>query len=393
MTDVEANKSILPSIKFKDIIPLSDGSDSLSLLEAKHLNRMLQVNFCSHFLSQRYIQEPNKSIISPDNDPFFVVDTMTFHKELIANNALSFPGIFGGQDCLRTQNYSNYRRFINSTEVILQYMSHFRMLGVTAHPESNIFQEGWNFLTNRLGLETDDVVIKLSDQDTDLIKGFFDAGIPQENLIIEDENNRPEYYRWNYGEKTAMRNLTGKGATFAIRGKSKSYKDVGNLIAIKDIRGSTLAYDYGFGVETLSSAIFGFENPFRASIIGAITDNFRRDIRSSRSTHWDVLSDAVASSVAMIKAGIKPKSRGAANKICAQTINAAIEISLNDIPGISLGPGAFNEIADAYVSEYYGWNSEGNDIAIKTLINQISGQIYRNPRTGRFSIARNPQNN
>lgn len=393
MKEASQNISILKPFREQNVI--DKRRDGLSPLEASLFARVIKQRFMTHFALNGYTGEENKSIVAPDGDPFFVVDTMTFHKELIAQKRVPEPGIYAAQDCLRTQNFRNYVDFVSKQDG-LKYMSLFQMIGVTAHPEAPIFEDGWGFLVNQLGLPEDDISIKVSDRDQDLIDGFRKAGVPDGVLQIGPDIQNPRYYQWSYGVNSSMRDLRGRGVTFAVRYEDSDFKDIGNLIAIKDSNGHIQAWDYGFGVETLIAATYGLKNPFRASVIGGAVDIFREKNGFSRSVGWDVVSDSIASALAMIKAGVEPNSnKSTAGKTCSQTIRIGTEIALNDLGSDNsgqiyrLGPGGLVEIANQYLDIRYAADiNTTNEPAIRIYSNYLQRGIVRDPATRRLKLAK-----
>jgi hypothetical protein len=91
--------------------------------------------------------------------------------------------------------------------------------------------------------------------------------------------------------------LSGRGITFAIRGEGKSFGDIGNVVALEK-GGKTIGYEFGFGVETILSRIYGLTRPIEASSVS--------EVIPFREGGQEKIADLLSATTVMYQNGVEP---------------------------------------------------------------------------------------
>ncbi|MDQ3287638.1 MAG: alanine--tRNA ligase-related protein [Pseudomonadota bacterium] len=211
----------------------------------------VESGFLNHFAALGYRLYPEEPLL-PATDPtlLFTNSFIVALKPLI-RQGLVHEGerLVMRQACLRTQNL--HRHPLDCSP--MAYGSRFEMVGGlvgVAHLPALLFQL-YSFLERsgvagrlRMKASTSTEFFLLNCADT-----------PWHGITsIDDE---PEsYYRWGYGEP----GLYGRGVTFALPSEDRSETgDFGNIVELV-YDGSTIGYEFGFGVETFVSRKHGVRN-------------------------------------------------------------------------------------------------------------------------------------
>lgn len=310
------------------------------------LNR-LAGGFKSFFEQKGYGFVPTRTIVNPDRslplEPEFTVDHLCHLKTEILTDKLPHPGEATVQDCLRTQNlYSHGLDEHATSETSLPFCLYFRMLSVTTPASENIIPDGWEYLVKQVGIKPEDIIIKISEKDTELMEDLKKNGISEDHFFIMKETDsdstkpgdereaRPSYFQWDYGKASGFENIYGRGLTFAVRAPDKGeFTDVGNLIAIKDKEGGkTIAWEYGFGLEVLSATLKGEATTIRASEEGDLVRAYNDGIEDCWNGQWDAVADCVVGASNIIQAGIRPEGAARANRILKDILNKAAQLGI-----------------------------------------------------------------
>jgi len=304
--------------------------------------------FQSYFDSRGYGFKATRSIINPDRnllqEPEFTVDHLCHLKTEILEEKLPYPGEASEQDCLRTQNLytGNLDKHV-AQGTPLPFCLAFRMLSVTTPGTSeNIIADGWEYLVKEAGLKPDDIIIKISERDTELMEALVRNGVPQDRFFImketisdsnKAENEReaiPSYFNWDYGKASGFENIYGRGLTFAVHTAEKEgYTDIGNLISIKNKSdGRTIAWEYGFGLEVLSSTLKGEPIAVRSGEVGDLVKRYNDGNAETWTPHWDAVSDCVVGAANIFQAGIRTEGDSRGSRILKDILNKAAQVGI-----------------------------------------------------------------
>ena len=341
----------------------------------------IEGGFKEFFRNKGYSFQPSRSLANPDRgqilEPEFTVDHLSHLKSEILENRLPYPGEASTQDCLRTQNLykGSFDSHINSNSA-LPFCLYFRMLSVTTPPNENIVSDGWEYLTKQIGLKPDDLIIKISEKDGELMETLKANGIPEERFFImretasdivparDETEARPSYFQWDYGVASGFENIFGRGLTFAVQNHDGSgYTDIGNLIAIKEkSEGKTIAWEYGFGLEVLGATLKGEQTTIRTAEISDLVKTYIGS-EGDWNNHWDVVADCVVAAANIINANIKPEGTSRSSRILKDILNKAVEV------GTSIG--LTQEDIAVIVSDYSLLRFDGNQEVerVESLVN------------------------
>ncbi len=78
----------------------------------------------------------------------------------------------------------------------------------------------------------------------------FNIRILKFKVNIDYDTKQESFYHWDYG----IRGVYGRGATFCLKQKDETFKEIGQLIKIKSLGGRE-TFEFGFGVETFLSRL------------------------------------------------------------------------------------------------------------------------------------------
>jgi hypothetical protein len=154
--------------------------------------------------------------------------------------------------------------------------------------KKEIINDAYSLLTDVYKIIPEDIIVRSSSRDKDLTDDL------KEKVLIEENTKPNSYYDWKYGREEML----GRGVTFAVRGGGRiDYRDIGNVVAIEK-NGSVLGYEFGFGVETILSRIYGLTRPIEAAGISQIIP-FEPGV-------GEKFSDLLVASIVMFQNGIIP---------------------------------------------------------------------------------------
>lgn len=249
-------------------------------------NRFIRNGFSDFYGQQHdYVNVQEYPILANyDDTVIFTGATITpFMPRLINGN---YPNLFLTQPCLRTNNVGH----AYDEEKVPEYMSYFTMCGTLSPPERRIetINNAYSLLTDVYKILPKDIIVRSSTRDTDLTDGL------KKKVLVEEDTKPDSYYDWKYGREE----ICGRGITFAVRGGDRvDFRDIGNIVVIeKD--GSVAGYEFGFGIETLLSRIYGLTRPIEAARISQ-TIPFELEINEK-------FTDLLVASNVMFQNGITP---------------------------------------------------------------------------------------
>ncbi|MGP3683421.1 alanine--tRNA ligase-related protein [Streptomyces sp. IBSNAI002] len=188
---------------------------------------------------------PEPAVPRSDDTVLFTNSAVVCFKPYLRDETpMPAPGVTVRQPCVRVQNLKEVFSDAFSSEHVLQ----FEMLGALSPPDdsTHLARATAEYFGGVLGLSREQVALKVAGDDLDLSGMWQRAwGGP----ILTDTEPR-DYYRWGFGHP----DLTGRGATFAIRQDDGHYRDLGNLIAFEHHH-TVSGYGVGLGLETLAACL------------------------------------------------------------------------------------------------------------------------------------------
>lgn len=236
------------------------GEFSLSKIDIRVGQRFISDQFTLFYEEQGYQKFPPGGLLATDDKSvIFTGATITPLKKVL-EEGVTPPGHFMVQKCLRTKDINQ----ITDISVIPDWTNYFTMCGILSAPgrAGDVSNEAYEFLIDRLGLDRDNILVQASSNDRDLSSYWASRGIP-----IEEDGQPESYYRWRYG----MPNIYGRGINLLLRSnENDSYRDLGNIISVEDADGIVHAYEFGFGLESVLSKMYGFKKPMEASIVSTV---------------------------------------------------------------------------------------------------------------------------
>lgn len=225
---------------------------------------------------------------SPDDTVMFVGAQISLWKPLIDDIARgNVPALITPQDCIRVQN-----RDIFYTDEDMRFCSYFRIQGAIARAGefTNMISSAVDFV-NSIGVDRERIVIKVAEDQAHMVQTDVD-------MLVQSEDDA--YYSWTYGED----HLTGRGVTLALRNeKTGGLHDIGNVITISR-DGEPLVAEWGFGEETLLTAIHSEGPPV---LYSDLPDDLINKLNNHNSYKY---ADALMTAVAIFGLGVQPGARG-----------------------------------------------------------------------------------
>ncbi|QMU75409.1 hypothetical protein GXW83_06250 [Streptacidiphilus sp. PB12-B1b] len=148
------------------------------------------------------------------------------------------------QPCVRSQNL----RATFLADFHTEFVLHFEMLGAMAPADrlDDFASAVAGYFGRELGLAADEVAFKVASGHRDLDDAWQRAWAGP----VAHDGEAEDFYAWSFGDE----GMTGRGATFCLVQPDGSWRDLGNLIAF-EWQGSTVAYGFGIGVETLAAGL------------------------------------------------------------------------------------------------------------------------------------------
>ena len=216
----------------------------MSKMDYDSIRRQHANTFLSFFNEKQYsIQSPNNLISENDDTLLYINDTIAPWKNYLLTQ-IPEEGLCLKQPCLRLQGLRDTISLENQLEVKSErYIGYFTGLGILVGPnkKKSIQEEILKLLLQKYKISQNNIKTFARD-DMD----FLD--VLKTDLEVSSEPNPEIYYDWQYG----LDDTKGKGATFMLRQKDNSLKEIGQLIEISYDE-EILGYEFGFGLETFTS--------------------------------------------------------------------------------------------------------------------------------------------
>lgn len=256
-------------------------------------------DFKNFYTSLGY-SEQQPALISSGIDPTvrFIGSHISVLKPYIVEQTIPTPGYFINQDCVRTQNVNN----LFNDDVASRWGSSFASLGAIS-PEvrlNEVCHEAFRFLEDTQGIKKEDIRIRVSSQDQDLMSACTDHFSPDN---IEVDTQQPPYYR----HKIGVDGVWGRNFNIALRNASgEGFSDVGNIILIENAE-KKLGVEVALGASTILKQVYNLEH---VNDCYPVTGLPNMDPKVSRK-----LEDAIIVSTILEREGLEPSSTGNRERI------------------------------------------------------------------------------
>lgn len=256
-------------------------------------------DFKNFYTSLGY-SEQQPVLISSGIDPTvrFIGSHISVLKPYIIEQTIPTPGCFINQNCIRTQNVNN----LFNDDVASRWGSSFASLGAIS-PEvrlNEVCHEAFRFLEDIQGIKKEDIRIRVSSQDQDLMSACTDHFSPDN---IEVDTRQPPYYR----HKIGVDDVWGRNFNIALRNASgEGFSDVGNIILIENAE-KKLGVEVALGASTILKQVYNLEH---VNDCYPVTGLPNTDPKVSRK-----LEDAIIVSTILEREGLEPSSTGNRERI------------------------------------------------------------------------------
>jgi len=222
--------------------------------------RFITDQFLQFYKGRSYQFLPSASLLPEDDESvLFTGATITPLKKILIDG-VPYPGICMVQKCLRTKRLDE----MTDLSKIPDWTHYFTMCSILSAPGriEAVSKEAYELWINRLGINPNNLLLEAFSADRDLSGFWKSQGVP-----IEEDKRPQNYYRWGYG----MPGVYGRGINFLLRfNQGDNYRDLGNVISVEDGAGKAIAYEFGFGLESLLSKTYGFKRPMEASLVSSV---------------------------------------------------------------------------------------------------------------------------
>lgn len=257
-------------------------------------------NDFKNFYASLGYKEQQSVPISSGIDPTvrFIGSHISVLKPYIIEQTIPTPGCFINQNCIRTQNVNN----LFNDDVASRWGSSFASLGAIS-PEvrlNEVCHEAFRFLEDIQGIKKEDIRIRVSSQDQDLMSACTGHFSPDN---IEVDTHQPPYYR----HKIGVDDVWGRNFNIALRNASgEGFSDVGNIILIENAE-KKLGVEVALGASTILKQVYNLEH---VNDCYPVTGLPNMDPKVSRK-----LEDAIIVSTILEREGLEPSSTGNRERI------------------------------------------------------------------------------
>lgn len=194
-----------------------------------------------------------------DDSVVFVGSTISVLKPLLLNEQIDKEGLYLLQRAIRTRGLK--REMIPEKN---EWSSYFDATGILVNYDNldKIVYDNIEFLNKILEIEYQNIKIRISSSDKDLIKSLSNVN---PNVKIEYDSRPEIYYQHKYGLDKF--NIYGRNFNIAIKDYITSeYKDVGNIIVIESPN-KKYGVESAIGLNALIMRKYSIDNSIDASSV------------------------------------------------------------------------------------------------------------------------------
>ncbi len=218
----------------------------------------IEGQFENCFLEKGYIQEPASKITSRvDPTVDFIGSKISPLKKYVLSDTIDESGHFSIQNSIKLKSLKNLRTLIAS-----KFGSYYKSMGLLTKPDiERVVYDTFDYFTNPkyLGMPLEDIRIRISSQDEDLIKAIenVDKGILRE----VDSANANYTHKYGLGD----RGIFGRDFNIAVRKRgTEDFMNIGTVVVMESSE-KAHAIDMGIGNCALSMCEFGTDSTVASS--------------------------------------------------------------------------------------------------------------------------------
>lgn len=280
--------------------------EKFSSEEAKEHVKSLINDFKEYYASLNY-QEILPVKITSGIDPTvrFIGSHISVFKPYLAEDRVPTPGVYMHQDCLRTRNAKK----LLDDDYFPNWGSYFSSIGALSAPERlrETCDETFNFLEKKLLIKPENILIRVSSMDSDLI----DAVKPNNQDRMEIDSRKSKYYR----HKIGMQGVEGRNFNIALKNpNSDGFSDIGNVIILENNQ-KQLGIEIALGTSTILKQLYGLDHVQDCTPVIGLKDVENQTIRRK-------FEDAIITSTVLYREGLRPFGQHNRNRILKQYIKS-----------------------------------------------------------------------
>jgi hypothetical protein len=247
-------------------------------------------SFQSFMIERGYSCQKPLPLIPEDCDDsvLFTGSTISAFKPEIKNNDIPNGGMFVVQPCIRTQDFKT--RF--NDDFLPFGQTYFEMIGsiLPCGKYDKMCSDVISFLVNNLNVREERILIIPTKEDDSLISPFFNNLDLSKIRTTKDESKK---YKWKYG----IQGIHGDGISINIMNPgTNSYWDVANIVSIRDELNNEIAVEFGAGIEFLTAASLGVDNPLKMSKIADI-ENINGGIHQKFCAYYEAVLQLMGANI------------------------------------------------------------------------------------------------
>lgn len=212
----------------------------------KRIKQEITDTFIDYFSSRDYDITPSVPFVTDDKSVLFTNSTIIPWKKYALGEAIPKEGVCMKQPCLRLHALNDPLQIgVNYETSFNRFLGYFNMVGLLTKPENGdkLADEVVKLLVEEYKISPERIKV-LSSRKDNFIKTL------ESRVCIEYDTKQESFYHWDYG----MENVYGHGATFCLRQDDGNFKEIGQIIKIRDSEGVE-TFEFGFGVETFLSRL------------------------------------------------------------------------------------------------------------------------------------------
>lgn len=283
------------------------GKEKFSPETAKEHVESLVIDFKEHYSAIGYKEESPVQISSGvDPTTRFIGSHISIFKPYLSENNVPSPGLFIRQDCLRTRNVSK----LIDDDYSSNWGSYFTSIGAITPPERlhEACNETFDFLEERLGISPENILVRISSSDIDLMNACRQR---HDENTMEIDSRKPEYYR----HKIGIEGIHGRNFNIALRNiNDNGFDDIGNIILLEDGE-KQLGVEIALGSTMLLKQLHGLDHVQDCTPVIGLSGIENEIIRRK-------FEDAVITSTVLYQEGLRPFGQHNRNRILKKYVRS-----------------------------------------------------------------------
>jgi hypothetical protein len=302
-----------------------------------------------------YIEKESVPVSSKvDPTVRFIGSHISVFKPELLDGTIPEQGEFMVQDCLRTKNVQG----LFDDEFVPGWGSSFTSLGALVTPDklNEATERQLKFFTEKLGISVDDLRMRVSSADKDLLDSCLDY-LPEKSLEIDTQAEA--YYQHVIG----IEGVRGRNYNMALRNPNgEGFSDVGNIILLEN-DDRVLGVETAIGSSVVLKQLYNLEHVNDCyPLVGfeSIDPQFRRK-----------LEDAVIVSTRLLKEGLFPRGSDNRERILRSYLRSILYYSLRT--GTSLE--YIGEVAREFEQKQFSDNDTNTSEQIVSILSEYDADL------------------